>query len=278
MRKIFKSDTAYTWESVVDDKVGRNYKKINNLISIALNITVPAILLFGFKVSFTTFLVCFIIFDIAQVFLEYIAIGVYNGAKSVVWLTQKKSYINKLAEMSPKEIEQFKKEMSESQSFFDEKMKILNSKIEEYKALDTISTPNARKHDIAYVEEVIMKLKNYNNINWIKKRMKNIVAVSERLIVLVKEDPESVQAIVNTYNIYAEELLNIIVQYEDMDDEQKEKYQPKIEKLMDVFLSHLEERENKIQSYKEHNIDFDIDFLTKKLKEADESLDEGGDE
>lgn len=278
MRKIFKSDTAYTWESVVDDKVGRNYKKINNLISIALNITVPAILLFGFKVSFTTFLVCFIIFDIAQVFLEYIAIGVYNGAKSVVWLTQKKSYINKLAEMSPKEIEQFKKEMSESQSFFDEKMKILNSKIEEYKALDTISTPNARKHDIAYVEEVIMKLKNYNNINWIKKRMKNIVAVSERLIVLVKEDLESVQAIVNTYNIYAEELLNIIVQYEDMDDEQKEKYQPKIEKLMDVFLSHLEERENKIQSYKEHNIDFDIDFLTKKLKEADESLDEGGDE
>lgn len=278
MRKIFKSDTAYAWESVVDDKVGRNYKKINNLISIALNITVPAILLFGFKVSFTTFLVCFIIFDIAQVFLEYIAIGVYNGAKSVVWLTQKKSYINKLAEMSPKEIEQFKKEMSESQSFFDEKMKILNSKIEEYKALDTISTPNARKHDIAYVEEVIMKLKNYNNINWIKKRMKNIVAVSERLIVLVKEDPESVQAIVNTYNIYAEELLNIIVQYEDMDDEQKEKYQPKIEKLMDVFLSHLEERENKIQSYKEHNIDFDIDFLTKKLKEADESLDEGGDE
>lgn len=278
MRKIFKSDTAYAWESVVDDKVGRNYKKINNLISIALNITVPAILLFGFKVSFTTFLVCFIIFDIAQVFLEYIAIGVYNGAKSVVWLTQKKSYINKLAEMSPKEIEQFKKEMSESQSFFDEKMKILNSKIEEYKALDTISTPNARKHDIAYVEEVIIKLKNYNNINWIKKRMKNIVAVSERLIVLVKEDPESVQAIVNTYNIYAEELLNIIVQYEDMDDEQKEKYQPKIEKLMDVFLSHLEERENKIQSYKEHNIDFDIDFLTKKLKEADESLDEGGDE
>lgn len=278
MRKIFKSDTAYAWESVVDDKVGRNYKKINNLISIALNIAVPAILLFGFKVSFTTFLVCFIIFDIAQVFLEYIAIGVYNGAKSVVWLTQKKSYINKLAEMSPKEIEQFKKEMSESQSFFDEKMKILNSKIEEYKALDTISTPNARKHDIAYVEEVIMKLKNYNNINWIKKRMKNIVAVSERLIVLVKEDPESVQAIVNTYNIYAEELLNIIIQYEDMDDEQKEKYQPKIEKLMDVFLSHLEERENKIQSYKEHNIDFDIDFLTKKLKEADESLDEGGDE
>lgn len=278
MRKIFKSDTAYAWESVVDDKVGRNYKKINNLISIALNITVPAILLFGFKVSFTTFLVCFIIFDITQVFLEYIAIGVYNGAKSVVWLTQKKSYINKLAEMSPKEIEQFKKEMSESQSFFDEKMKILNSKIEKYKALDTISTPNARKHDIAYVEEVIMKLKNYNNINWIKKRMKNIVAVSERLIVLVKEDPESVQAIVNTYNIYAEELLNIIVQYEDMDDEQKEKYQPKIEKLMDVFLSHLEERENKIQSYKEHNIDFDIDFLTKKLKEADESLDEGGDE
>lgn len=278
MRKIFKSDTAYAWESVVDDKVGRNYKKINNLISIALNIAVPAILLFGFKVSFTTFLVCFIIFDIAQVFLEYIAIGVYNGAKSVVWLTQKKSYINKLAEMSPKEIEQFKKEMSESQSFFDEKMKILNSKIEEYKALDTISTPNARKHDIAYVEEVIMKLKNYNNINWIKKRMKNIVAVSERLIVLVKEDPESVQAIVNTYNIYAEELLNIIVQYEDMDDERKEKYQPKIEKLMDVFLSHLEERENKIQSYKEHNIDFDIDFLTKKLKEADESLDEGGDE
>lgn len=271
MGKFLKAPTAYYWEAMVNDKVSPTYKKVNSGISIALNILIPSVLLFVFKVSIPTFLISFVIFDVIQVLLEYGALSLYKGIKNISWLTEKKQYIEKLNEMSPMEIEKLKKDLSQSQSFYKEKMSLLNKKIEEYKSFDIVSIPNARKQDIAYVEEIIIKLENYDNVKWIKKRMKEIVSVSKRLIDLVKEDPDSVQAIVNTYNIYAEELLNIISQYEDMDDEQKAKYQPKIEKLMDVFISHLEEREDKIQSYKEHSIDFNIDFLTKKLQESEQS-------
>ena len=271
MGKFLKASTAYSWEAMINDKVNPIYKKINSGISIALNILVPSVLLFVFKVSFPTFLISFVIFDIFQVLLEYAALYIYKGFENISWLTEKKQYMEKLNEMSPMEIEKLKKNLSESQSFYKEKLSLLNKKIEEYKSFDVISTPNARKQDIVYVEEIIIKLESYDNVKWIKKRMKEIVSVSKRLIELVKEDPDSVQVIVNTYNIYAEELLNIISQYEDMDNEQKEKYQPKIEKLMDSFISHLKDKEDKIQSYKEHSIDFNIDFLTKKLQESESS-------
>ena len=272
MGKIFKVNDFYDWEAIVEARMGDKYIKTNKAISIILNIIVPSILLFVLKVNFITYLLCFICFDIFQVVLEYISIYIYSGAKSIAWFAQKKQYVDKIKSMTPVQIESFKKELSNTHTFYNEKLAILNKQIEEYKSFDTIATPSVRKNDIAYVEEVIMKLKNYNNIEWIKTRMKDIVDVSERLISLVKDDPDSVQAIINTYNIYAEELLNIIVQYEDMDIEQKEKYEPKIEKLMDVFYHHIEEKENKIQSYKEHTIDFDIDFLTKKLTEEENSV------
>jgi hypothetical protein len=257
------SDYEEKYTSLVSEK----YYKANNYIGIALNIAVPAALLFVFKIKLAYFFLAFIAFDALQIGLNQLSYKVYNVSLKTAWNMQKEKFLDKICEMTPKEIEDYKNEMDSSQKFYQEKLSLINDKISEYKSFSTIGTLEAKKQDITFVEEMNYKFQSYDNIKWIRKRLKNISKISERIIALLKEDADSIDIVIHTYNVYSEELMNIIKKYEDMDDEQKERYEPKIQELMDLFESHLEELEEKITSQREHSIDFDIDFLSKKLKE-----------
>lgn len=267
---MIKANTSLEWREILEDDIGKNLIKFHSFIGFLLNLIVPVILLVFFKVDIITYLLCFIIFDILQVFLESGILFVHKNINNISWIIQKGRYQKKVKDMSPGEVELLKKDLNTTQSFYNEKLNIINEKINEFKSLEEVATPSSRKNEIIYVEEMILKFKNYDGISWIKDYMNTIVDTSERLISLIKDDEESIVIVINTYNIYSEELLKIVSSYEDMDDEQKDRYQSKIISLLDDFCEHLTNLEDRIISFKEHSIDFDIDFLQKKLKEDKE--------
>lgn len=262
-----RANSYIEWQEILEDNMNKGFIKFHSTIGLLLNIAIPIVLLLYFKVDISTYFLCFIVVDILQVIFENIILFIYKNISSISWLIQKNGYKTKLKNMNSSEIEILKKELKNNNSFYNEKLKMINEQIDELKSLEKVSTPSLRKNEIIYVEEMILKFKEYNNISWIKDYMEEIVIISEKLLSLVKEDDESVIVIINTYNIYSEELLKIILQYENMDSEQQSKYQTKLLNLMEDFCNHLKELENKIQKFKEHSIDFDIDFLTKKLQE-----------
>lgn len=264
-----KNNNVLDFETSMEAQVSETYFKINNIIGIALNIVIPVLLLFVFKVSFTNFLLAFLISDVALMGLNYLSLYLYKSCSKFIWLFRKKKYQENLDTMSLKDIKSLKKNLDQNNAFYAQKIKLINEKINEYKSFNSVSSPEIHKDDILYVEKIIEKFKEYDNVKWIKKSLNKIVEKSENLLEMIKEDPDSISVIISTYNIYAEELMKIIAQFEDMDDEQKEKYKPKIEKLIDTFYSHLNELEEKIQSFKEHSIDRDIDFLMKRLESTE---------
>lgn len=255
------------WQEILEDNMSKGFIKFHSTIGLLLNIVIPIVLLLFFKVDIITYLLCFVVFDALQVVLEYLILFIHKNILSLSWFIQKGGYKTKLENMSPSEIEYLKNQLNTTNSFYNEKLKMINDKIEELKDLESVSTPASRKNEIIYVEEMIMKFKEYDNIPWIKDYMEQIVTISERLLAKVKEDEESVIVIINTYNIYSEELLKIVAKYEDMDEEEQDKCQPKVLTLMETFCGLLKDLEIKIQNSKKRSIDFDIDFLMKKLEE-----------
>lgn len=270
---FFINDTAREYEEYAKEKTSNTFVKMNKLLGIALNIAIPLVLLLVFHLTISQYILAFIAFDAIQIVLNFILIKIFLGVKGLSWITSKGKFIKKIENMSPSEIEAFKNDFRKNQAFAQEKLNIINKKIEEYKMFNNIETSSFNRENIAFVEEMILKLKNYDNIKWIKNEFEKIIEKSMALLDIVKEDTDSVKDIINTYNIYADELLNIVNQYEDMDEEQQERYKDRIKDLITTFYEHLEDLEQKITSYREHNIERDIDFLMKKLEETGE--DEG---
>lgn len=160
--------------------------------------------------------------------------------------------------MSLSEIKKYKEDINDSVLFYDKKIDYINDKIKEYE-----ETNNSIKNIVSYE----------NDIEYVKnkiKQLKEIVQISNHLIEIVLEDEESISLLINTYNIYVDELFIIISKYEEMDEEQKVKYEEKLNNLFNNFKNHLENLETKIILFKEHDIDFDINFLNKKLLEKSE--------
>lgn len=268
----FRNDTASEYKQDALDKTNPVYVRLHNLLGIAINIAVPAVLLFVFKLSLPQFLLAFIAFDILQVFGNFIFVKLFQGICGLAWLTKKFAYAKKVENMTPAEIEGFINNWRDDQAFSQEKLAMLKDRMEEYRSFASIKTPDSNRENIVFVAEMIEKLRNYHNIHWIDKSLDAIVEKSEAVLGIVKEDPDAMAAVINTYNIYAEELLSIVRQYEDMDERQKERYKGSVEKLIKAFYEHLENLEVRITKHKETNINRDIDFLMQKLQEEEAGM------
>jgi len=267
--KIINSNDAFDRKQAILDKVGSTFFEVNNAIGLILNILAPIVLLFIIKVDIPTFFFSFIAFDIFLIILENIVLFFSKSFNSIIWIFQKIGYKKRISNMSHDEMLSFKEKFDIMTSFYDEKLKILNDKIEEYRSLETITTPKAKQNELVFVEEMIAKFDSYKGIKFIEERMKELVTVSKKLLELIKDDINSISIVINTYNIYSEELLKIISSYEEMSTEQKLTYRDRLEYLFDAFLNHLKRQETKITEYKESSIDFDIDFLIQKLSEEE---------
>jgi len=290
MKKIFRCEDSDDWKMWVQEQVPDSWFKINNVLGILLNIAVPAILLFYFHLSIPTMILCYIIFDILMVPMDYLSIGMYKILKTVIWLPQKAvlwlpkkaAYEKKVQNMSIDEINALKDELDAHDKFVDEKLEIINQRIEEYKRLDSIVAPSQHKDTIKYVKEMIEKMRAYSDddipfdqcdkcIKWIQKSMAEIVKKSDGLMNIILDDPDSVMQIVNVYNVYAEEMLRIVIKYQEADEEQQEKMRPKLEALLNTFSEKIDRLDARITSSRERSLDIDIDYLTKKLNEDVES-------
>ena len=271
--KIIRADEYFDWEYVVTKNLGETYVKLSNTISVILNISLPLFLLLHLKVDVFTYFLCFIALDIALSLIDLVFVCLAKSFQQVRWLLYKIGFTKEIKNLSPEEIEAYKKSIDSYNDFAQEKLKLLNNQLEEYKSLDKIISVDYKKNELIFVEEMIAKFRAYDEIDWIKNSLLEIANVSDRLLNLVKEDIDAINIIINTYNIYSEELLAIIKKYEEMDEEQQSKYTEKVEKLIDTFLVHLEKQETKVIKFRERSIDFDIDFLSKKLEEMEEEQD-----
>lgn len=267
--KIFNSNDAFDRKQVILDSVGQSFFDINNMIGLILNILVPIVLLFIVKVDITTFFFSFIAFDIFLIILENLVLFFSKSFNSIIWIFQKIGYKKKISNMSHDEMLSYKEKFDVMTSFYDEKIKILDDMINEYRSLETITTPKAKQNELVFVEEMIEKFDSYKGVDFIEEKMKELVSVSKKLLELIKDDINSISIVINTYNIYSEELLKIVSSYEEMSSEQKSKYSERLQYLFDAFLNHLKRQEVKITEYKENSIDFDIDFLIQKLNEEE---------
>lgn len=283
--KLFHYNNADDWEFNVKNKVSPGWYKANKTLGLALNVATPAALLFLFNVNLPTFLLAYIGFDACMMAMDYASIGAYNGVKGISWLSKREKYEGKVGELTLEEVNKLKEDLSGHDKFYKEKLDILNQRIEEYKQLNTVATPEKYINTMKYVKEMVEKMRAYSDdsipfeqceecIDWIQEKVAKIVEKSDELLADVNDEPDSVVMIVNTYKIYAEELMNIILKYQEATEEQQTAMKPKLEKLLDTFREKLDRLHIKITSSREFSLNVDIDYLTKRLNE---DIEEDGD-
>lgn len=273
MKKILKYKNYEDWTGHVKNMVSPGWYKTNKRLNFLLNIAIPAILLFVLKVNIFVFLLAFIAVDIGMIALDYSSVGMYGAIRKLTWQLQKGKFKQKVGQMSLKEMNQLKESINSNAEFSKEKLSVLNEQISEYKKLENASMPIHHRDTIKYVSEMIDRMRAYSDnedsIDWICREISKTVKKSDKLLEIVHDDTDSIVQIVNTYNVYAEEMMSIILKYQEADKEQKENIKPKLQKLLDAFNEKLDRLETKISSSKEKSLDFDIDYLTRKLEEDD---------
>lgn len=276
--RIFKYKNADEWESNIKNTVSPKYFRANHIIGTALNIAVPAAILFGLKADLMTYILCFIGFDIGMSALDGISLGLYKGGKSIKWFMNKGKFSKQVKNMSLDEINRMKDEMGSNSEYFNEKLEVINACIEEYKQAEQALVMPGDKDTIKYVESIINRLRAYSYdsipfdecdecIGWIQEETKEIVQKSDNLIEIVKKSPDKAADIVRTFNVYADELLNIILKYQESDEEQQQKMAGKLKNLLDTFSEKLERLTDKITTSREYSLNMDIDYLSKRLNE-----------
>lgn len=281
MKKRILYNDQYDWEYHVKSMVSPTWFKVNKTISILLNIAVPLILVFVLHMGLINTLLAFIAFDILMVVVEFISIGLYKLKKRASWATKKGQFQKELDKMTPEQAKTLRKDMSAHAKFYDEKIEMIDEKIKSHDMLESILGPKSHEKTISSVKNMIEKMRAYSDdnipfneceecIDWIQEKVAKIVEKSDKLMEVVKDNPVAILDVTGTYDIYANEMMRIILKYQDATEEQQDSMKPELSNLLDVFCEKLERHYQRICNTKEFELGVDISYLTKRLKEDEE--------
>ena len=193
-------------------------------------------------------------------------------------MTKRKAYIEEIDKLTLDEVKERRKELQAHSKFYKEKLEVLDNKIKEFQDINRILSPDKHIDDIKTVELIIERMRAYSDdnipfnecdecIKWIQKKIAKIVSKSDELIKIAHNNPGTISLINSTYDIYAEEMMSIILNYQEAVEEQQEKMEPQLRNLLDAFYNKLDRLFQKIYDSKEFALGVDIDYLTKRLNE-----------
>jgi hypothetical protein len=95
--------------------------------------------------------------------------------------------------------------------------------------------------------------------------LSNIVDKSKKIIKIIDEKPEMVDATITTFNLYGSELLNILQSVKTMDKEEQVNYFDKIKELIYEYELHLDRLEERIKKNDFIKTNVDINVLLNEI-------------
>lgn len=95
--------------------------------------------------------------------------------------------------------------------------------------------------------------------------LSNIVDKSKKIIKIIDEKPEMVDATITTFNLYGSELLNILQSVKAMDKEEQVNYFDKIKELIYEYELHLDRLEERIKKNDFIKTNVDINVLLNEI-------------
>jgi hypothetical protein len=96
-------------------------------------------------------------------------------------------------------------------------------------------------------------------------KLSNIVDKSKKIIKIIDEKPEMVDATITTFNLYGSELLNILQSVKTMDKEEQVNYFDKIKELIYEYELHLDRLEERIKKNDFIKTNVDINVLLNEI-------------
>lgn len=115
------------------------------------------------------------------------------------------------------------------------------------------------------------KYQTLNNSD--KKTLKNIKNLCDDISELIKQNPKASSKIGSIFNLYVDDIFEILQTLNDMSEDKKLDYLESFENLIEQFTEYLTKLKDKIINY-DTNIDVTINALTKKLKQETKKIEE----
>lgn len=286
--------------------VSANAISIHTIINIILNIMIlVSIHIYAFfqNLSFLNYLkfvaICFIVSDIALLFLGkvFMLIGnifsdinskfciiKFNALAREQQLDKIKLWRNKVRDLSNKKNTD-NKVLAEIFTYrynaINKKIMDCQDHIKEVEKLDDVVDNAITKrynNDVDYVTNVLDGFKKEipTHSERMQKRMLKISKVADEILITCQNEPLVVSRIMETFNIYIPELLNIVNYYERLNEDGKRENSDTLKAVFSEFEKHLIELKDEIQNNADNAFNLSsellLESLRKKNKEEKENV------
>jgi hypothetical protein len=270
-----------SWNEEINKTLVSHQIKRHDIINIVINIIIASLCIFIFDLPLWVLPIAFIACDILLLPLNIVLFKIIPERRKRI------NNVNYYIRRNKKLVKLIKKytEKLNSLSYHDNYRSILNNDIRtmENELLENekrITELQNQKTTVTSVYEKIAKsnkekimetvylISSFKITVSMKEagiNLSNIVDKSKKIIKIIDEKPEMVDATITTFNLYGSELLNILQSVKTMDKEEQVNYFDKIKELIYEYELHLDRLEERIKKNDFIKTNVDINVLLNEI-------------
>ena len=260
------------------------HEQLSDIINIFVIILLSFIVIMkklSIKQVIISFSISYIIFYIFSIFITFIVLKIkcsqFNKRLEDLF-QQYKKYCNEDNEKEAKKIfekiENIKYDYNTSNKFYKHLYNIINSLLNECKTYKKEMKKkkeeiiNPYEKDMFQAETMIHILKEIRDDypEWIKSQLNEVINLLKKIIKKCKTDQTTIMIFSKTFQIFLQELINILNAYQCFSDEEKEENKEKINELFKTLINYLNEKLDTINLTATEQFQISIETLMDELK------------
>lgn len=269
----FKEFIAVDWHEFISDWL--------NLFAIILLSFIVFTKKLNIKQVIILFVIGYVVFYIFSIFINIIVYKVkclqFNKKLEKLFIQYKK-YCNENNQLEAKrtynEIEYLKFKHCYLNSFYDHVNDIIDSLLDECKQYKKEREKkkeeilNPYEKDMFQAETMLTILKEIRDDypEWIKIQLTEVIKLLKKIIKNCKTDQNTIIIFSKTFQIFLQELINILNAYQSFSDEEKEENKEKINELFKALIYYLNDRLETINLTTKEQFQISIETLMDELK------------
>lgn len=269
----FKEFINVDWHEFISDWL--------NLFAITLLSFIVFTKKLNIKQVIILFVISYVVFYIFSIFINIIVYKVkclqFNKKLENLFIQYKK-YCNENNQLEAKrtynEIEYLKFKYYYLNDFYDRVNNIIDSLLDECKQYKKEQEEkkeeilNPYEKDMFQAETMLTILKEIKDDypEWIKIQLTEVIKLLKKIIKNCKTDQNTIIIFSKTFQIFLQELINILNAYQSFSDEEKEENKEKINELFKALIYYLNERLETINLTTKEQFQISIETLMDELK------------